>query len=46
VDFADHAILANYWMNQDCTETDWCNDTDLDKNGVVNWYDLAEFYKQ
>jgi hypothetical protein len=44
VDFLDHAILANHWMMmQDCAEHDWCKGADLDKNGSVDWYDLAEF---
>jgi hypothetical protein len=43
VDFADYGALANHWMNQNCTEPDWCGGTDLNQSGSVDWYDLAEF---
>jgi len=43
VDFVDYAVLANHWMNQNCNEPDWCDGTDLDKDGSLNWLDLAQF---
>ncbi|MFZ0035712.1 MAG: NlpC/P60 family protein [Sedimentisphaerales bacterium] len=43
VDFVDYAVFANYWMNQNCAEPNWCSGADLNKNGSVDLYDLAEF---
>jgi subtilisin family serine protease len=45
VDFVDYAILANNWMDQNCAGPDWCDETDLNENGSVDLYDLAEFVK-
>jgi len=43
VDFADYAVLADQWMNENCAESNWCNGADLNKSGSVDLYDLAEF---
>jgi hypothetical protein len=42
VDFTDYAIWAPHWTEQNCTEPDWCAGTDLDHNGQVDIFDLAE----
>jgi hypothetical protein len=42
VDFLDFAILANHWLDT-CSEPDWCESSDLDQNGVVNFNDLQIF---
>jgi hypothetical protein len=43
VDFADYAVLAVHWLNQNCTETDWCDRADIDQSGEVDIFDLAVF---
>ena len=43
VDFADYAALAGRWMDKGCAEPGWCDGTDLNKSGSVDWYDLAQF---
>ena len=43
VDLDDYAGLADHWRSQDCSQPDWCDYTDLNKDGSVNMYDLDEF---
>jgi hypothetical protein len=43
VDFTDYAVLAIHWLNQNCTETDWCDRADIDQSGEVDIFDLAVF---
>jgi hypothetical protein len=43
VDFADYAILAVHWMNQNCTETNWCDRADINQSGEVDIFDLRIF---
>jgi hypothetical protein len=42
VDSLDFAILANHWLAA-CSAPDWCESSDLDQNGVVNFKDLRIF---
>jgi hypothetical protein len=42
-DFGYVAALASYWLQADCGEPDWCGGLDLDRDGVVNFSDLARF---
>jgi len=43
-DFTDYALLASYWQAEGCdTANEWCSGIDLDKNGGIDIYDLAEF---
>jgi hypothetical protein len=42
VDLLDFAILANHWLDT-CSEPDWCEGSDIDQNGVVNFNDLRIF---
>jgi len=43
VNFLDHTILANHWMEQGCVEPDWCDGADFSKDGQVNTFDLEIF---
>ena len=45
VDFADYAVLANNWLNQNCIDPDWCEGADLNKDGKVDCLDLEIFVK-
>jgi len=40
VDFADFAILAQYWQHTDCHLPDWCAGADHEPDGDVDWADL------
>jgi len=33
--------LASYWLCEDCGEPEWCGGADVDRDGVVNFADLA-----
>ena len=39
LNFSDFAIFACYWMNNTCSEPDWCEGSDFDKNGRVDFVD-------
>jgi alpha-glucosidase len=43
VDNSDFAVLAGRWMNQYCIGPGWCDGCDLNKNGVVNIEDMAQW---
>ncbi len=43
VNIADYAVLASYWLVQDCDEPSWCDNTDLNTDGYVDFDDLALF---
>jgi len=43
VDLDDYAIFTSHWMDENCTEPDFCDGTDLNKSGSVDLYDLAQF---
>jgi hypothetical protein len=45
VNFSDFAIFAFYWMDDTCSEPDWCEGTDFDESGEVDILDLAKFVK-
>ena len=43
-DLADYSILASYWQAENCRlENNWCSGADVNKDGKVGFYDLAEF---
>ncbi|MBN2019514.1 MAG: S8 family serine peptidase [Sedimentisphaerales bacterium] len=42
VDLADLSTLANYWLTS-CTGPEWCNSSDIDQSGLVNFTDFAAF---
>jgi len=41
VDFTDFAVFAQYYLNTDCQEPDWCLGTDCEPDGDVDLDDLA-----
>jgi len=46
VDFIDYGLFAVHWMEEGCTEPDWCGGADLtedEPNGIVNVLDLMVF---
>jgi len=40
VDFYDFAFLAEQWTQTQCSEPNWCSETDLDYSGDVGFTDL------
>ncbi|MHC4456496.1 MAG: hypothetical protein ACYS0I_05270 [Planctomycetota bacterium] len=43
VDFADFAVLAFYWQATNCSESNWCEGTDLDIDGNIDPNDVMLF---
>jgi hypothetical protein len=43
IDWFDLLIFVSNWLRSDCAVLDWCEGTDLDKSGSVNFTDFAEF---
>jgi alpha-glucosidase len=43
VDNSDFAVLATRWMEQYCIGPGWCDGCDLNKNGIVNIEDMAQW---
>lgn len=45
VDFLDFGVFAQHWLQEGCSEPDWCGGADLvhDANAVVDTFDLLEF---
>jgi subtilisin family serine protease len=43
VDGSDLLIFADNWQRDNCAVPDWCQRTDLDKNGLVNFRDFAKY---
>ncbi len=43
VGFADLDKLTSYWLSADCNEPDWCEGTDLNTSGNVDFRDFALF---
>ncbi len=41
--FSDYAILASYWQENDCSDPDFCQGTDLNTDGCVDYNDLMLF---
>jgi len=41
INLADHSFLAKHWRNQNCSQSNCCNGTDLNNDGSVDIYDLA-----
>ncbi|MHC4721149.1 MAG: S8 family serine peptidase [Planctomycetota bacterium] len=35
------AVLASYWLESDCDVPDWCGDSDLNQDSVVNFVDFS-----
>jgi len=45
IDFADLLILAYYWMDDTCSEPNWCEGADCDCSRMVDYFDFANFAK-
>lgn len=43
VDLIDLARFAIHWLNADCNNPAWCDNTDIDLNGQVDFIDWARF---
>jgi len=43
VDFTDFAVIASHWQENECSDPNWCEGTDLDTNGGVDTNDLMSF---
>lgn len=43
IDFGQFAQFCDSWGRQDCHEPDWCAGSDSDKNGCVDFNDIATF---
>jgi hypothetical protein len=43
VDFADFAVFAEQWFEDDCFPPLWCEGADINKSGNVDTFDLYEF---
>ncbi|MHC4362930.1 MAG: S8 family serine peptidase, partial [Planctomycetota bacterium] len=43
VNFADFAVLAAYWQDEDCNIPYWCGRSDLDFSGATDMNDVAIF---
>ena len=41
MDKLDLIILASHWMEAGCTDPDWCDGADINRDGVVNWLDAV-----
>lgn len=42
VNFQDFAVLAKWWFDDCDAGSDWCNDTDIDRSGDVDIFDLEK----
>ena len=43
IDIDDFVILISYWQQTGCSQPDWCDGADLNRNGVVDINDFALF---
>jgi len=43
INFPDFAVFASYWQNDDCRQTDWCEGSDFNRSGDVDFADLMMF---
>ncbi len=41
VNFKDFAVLAEHWLEEDCTIPFWCRKTDMDFSSTVDYDDLS-----
>jgi hypothetical protein len=37
----DLQIFISHWLEADCTAPDWCDGTDMNESGTVNFADYA-----
>jgi hypothetical protein len=43
VDFKDFMIFASHWLEEECSEPEWCQQADVDKDGEVGLTDMTLF---
>ena len=43
VDFIDYVDFTLHWMDNSCTEPNWCEGADFNENGSVDFADLGTF---
>jgi hypothetical protein len=43
VDLKDFMILASHWLAEDCSDPDWCQQTDINRDEVVDIADIMLF---
>jgi len=43
IDLKDFAIFSSHWLEESCSDPAWCEQTDIDRNGVVGLTDLILF---
>jgi hypothetical protein len=43
VDMKDFMILASHWLAEDCSDPDWCQQTDINRDEVVDMADIVLF---
>jgi hypothetical protein len=41
INFADYSFLAKHFRNQNCSQSNSCNGTDLNNSGSVDFYDVS-----
>ena len=45
VDVLDCVIIASYWLEEGCTDPNWCFGTDINRDGYVDMADFGLFKK-
>jgi hypothetical protein len=45
VDFYDFVVLGDYWLDDSCSEPDWCEGADIDWSTSVDIEDLYTLAK-
>jgi hypothetical protein len=45
VGISDYVTLASYWLEENCSEPNWCGGTDISRDGWVDMVDFALFEK-
>jgi hypothetical protein len=43
VDTADLGTLAEHWIDDGCSDPDWCGNCDINRSGLVDFADFARF---
>ncbi len=43
VNYSDFSIFNTHWLSDDCSDPDWCDETDINTGGIVDADDLILF---
>jgi hypothetical protein len=43
IDLKDFAVIAAHWLEEGCSDPTWCEQTDVDRDGVVGITDITLF---